>query len=111
MQDGSLLPYARRTGLGLQAWSPLQYGMFGGCFVGDPRFPELNQKLDELAAEYHVTPAAIALAWILRIPGKLQVILGTVDPEHMKQAAKASDLRLTREQWYGLYRACGYSQP
>ena len=111
MYDGSVLPYAQRRDLAIQAWSPLQYGMFKGCFVGNPQFPELNACLEELARAYGVTPAAIALAWILRIPGKLQVILGTVNPKHLEEALKAADIQLTRAHWYRLYRACGYSLP
>ena len=109
--DGSVLPYCQRTGRVLQAWSPLQYGMFKGCFVGDPQFPELNAKLNELADLYEVTPAAIAMAWILRIPGKMQVIIGSADPEHLRQAAQADGVQLTRRQWYELYRSCGYPLP
>ena len=111
MYDGSILPYAQARDLAIQAWSPLQYGMFGGCFVGCDRFPELNAALDALAEEYGVTPAAIAIAWILRIPGKQQVVLGTVNPKHMKEALEAQNIMLTRQQWYQLYRSCGYSLP
>lgn len=111
MYDGSVLPYAQKRGLCIQAWSPLQYGMFGGCFIGDPKFPELNQCLKDLAQIYNVTPAAIALAWILRIPGKMQLILGTMDPQHLEEAAKAAQIQLTRQHWYRLYTACGYSLP
>ena len=111
MQDGSILPFAQRRSMGIQAWSPLQYGMFGGCFVGCDKFPELNACLEQLAAEYSVTPAAIALSWILRIPGKIQVILGTVDPLHMQQALQADRICLTRQQWYDLYRATGKTLP
>ena len=108
MRDGSVLPFAQRTGMAIQAWSPLQHGIFKGCFVGDPQFAELNRCLEELADAYQVSPIAVALAWILRIPGRMQVILGTVNPRHMEDALKAADLNLTREQWYQLYRACDY---
>ena len=111
MHDGSILPFAQQRGMAIQAWSPLQYGMFKGCFVGNPKFPELNAALSSLAEEYSVTPTAIALAWILRIPGSLQAIVGTMDPRHLREAARAGDLTLTRQQWYALYRSCGYSLP
>lgn len=111
MYDGSLLPYAQRTDLGIQSWSPLQYGMFKGCFVGNEQFPELNARLEELAQKYDASPAAIAMAWILRIPGKIQVVTGTADPAHLRDAAKAGDITLSREDWYSLYRACGYLLP
>ena len=111
MYDGSLLPFAQRTGLCLQAWSPLQYGMFEGCFVENEKFPELNNCLRQLAEQYQVSPAAIALAWILRIPGSVQVVTGTADPGHLMDACEAADICLTREDWYALYRSCGYLLP
>lgn len=111
MYDGSLLPFAQRTDLGIQSWSPLQYGMFKGCFVGNEQFPELNAQLDALADKYQVSPAAIAISWILRIPGKVQVVTGTADPQHLQDAAKAGEITLSREDWYSLYRSCGYLLP
>ena len=103
----TLLPWCRRTGRTLQAWSPLQYGMFKGCFVGNEKFSELNTALDRLAPEYGVTPGALALAWILRIPGSIQVILGAADPGHVRGAAAAAHVDLSRQHWYELYRAAG----
>ena len=111
MQDGSVLPYCQRSGITLQAWSPLQYGMFQGNFVGNEAFPELNSCLNRMAERYGVTPSAIAIAWILRIPGRMQVILGTANPTHLRECAAAADVALTRQDWYELYRACGYCLP
>ena len=110
-ETGGLLPFCRRENMALQAWSPLQFGMFKGCFVGDSAFPELNKTLDALSEKYGVTPAAVALAWILRIPGRMQTVLGSRDPVHIREACAAADVRLTRPEWYELYRACGYAQP
>lgn len=111
MYDGSVLPYCQRTGITVQAWSPFQYGMLEGCFIGNDKFPQLNEKLNELAEKYEVTPSAIALAWILRIPGNIQVIVGTTSPVHMREACTADTVSLTRKEWYELYRSCGYRQP
>ena len=111
MRDGGVLPFCQRRGMALQAWSPLQYGMFQGCFLGDPQFPQVNEALETLAARHQATPAAIALAWILRIPGRMQVITGTADPEHLRQACQAAEITLSRQEWYRLYTACGYTLP
>ena len=111
MHDGSLLPFIQKEGMALQAWSPLQYGMFEGCFVGNEKFPQLNKELNRLAEAYQVSPAAIALAWVLRIPGNIQVVTGTADPGHLMDACEAADITLSREDFYGLYRACGYLLP
>ena len=111
VQDGGILPFCRLNDITLQAWSPLQYGMIKGCFIGDEKFPELNELLNDLASKYGVTPAAIALAWILRLPGRIQIVTGTRNPIHIKEACAADQVTLTRPEWYALYRACGYTQP
>ena len=71
-RDGSVLDYCRLHDITIQAWSPFQFGFFKGVFVGHADFPELNRKLDELAAAKGVAPSAIAIAWILRHPAKIQ---------------------------------------
>lgn len=106
---GDALEYARLKNITLQAWSPLQYGFFGGTFIGNENFPTLNLELDRLAEKYNATPAAIACAWILRHPAKMQVVTGTTSPEHMRDMCAAAEIDLTREEWYSLYTATGKS--
>ena len=54
VRDGSILEYCRLKEVTIQAWSPFQYGFFEGVFIGNEKFPELNQMLNELAEKYHV---------------------------------------------------------
>ena len=110
-RDNGLLDYCRLHNITIQAWSPLQYGMFGGCFIDDPKYPELNAALAELAEKYHVTKAAIALAWILRHPAQMQVIVGTMNPRHLEESAAAMQVSLTHPEWYQLYLAAGKFLP
>ncbi len=72
--DGEILEYSRLHEMTIQAWSPYQYGFFEGVFIGNEKFPELNEKLTELADKYQTTPTGIASAWILRHPANMQVI-------------------------------------
>jgi len=111
MRDGGTLEYCRMQDVIVQTWSPLQKGFFGGVFIGDSEYKELNGVLDELADKYSVTSDAIAYAWLLRIPAKMQVILGTTNPKRVKNAAKAAEIRLTRQEWYDLYKAAGNTLP
>ena len=110
-RDGGVLEYCRLNHITIQAWSPFQYGFFEGTFLGNPKFPELNAKLDTMATKYGVTNTAIATAWILRHPAKIQPIVGTTNPQRIKDLCKASDVELTREDWYALYRAAGNKLP
>jgi predicted oxidoreductase len=111
-RDNGLLDYSRLNGMTLQAWSPFQKGFFDGVFVGDrENLPELNDLLDTLAAKYDVTPTGIAVAWITRHPANIQVVLGTTKPERVRESAAGSEIPLTREEWYGLFRAAGHTVP
>lgn len=96
----------------IQAWSPFQQGFFGGPFLGDTEhYEKLNQVIDRIADKYNVTNTAVAVAWITRHPADIQVILGTTNPQRMKDACQGSDLRLTRAEWYELYQASGKKLP
>ena len=111
-RDNGLLDYSRLNNMMLQAWSPFQKGFFDGVFLGDrENFAELNDAIDALAAQYGVTPTGIAVAWITRHPAHIQVVLGTTNPGRVKESAAGSDVTLTREEWYRLFRAAGHTLP
>lgn len=110
-RDGGVLEYCRLKGITIQAWSPFQYGAFEGVFLGSEKYPELNRLIDELADKYHVTSSAIAAAWILRHPAKIQTIAGTTNRQRLADIAQAPDAALTREEWYALYLAAGKQLP
>lgn len=110
-RDGSVLEYCRLKDITIQAWSPFQYGMFEGVFLNNDKFPKLNQLLDKLAEKYGVTNNAIAVAWILRHPARIQTIVGTTNKKRLQEICKASAVRLTREEWYALYMAAGKQLP
>jgi len=110
-RDGSVLDFCRLHDITVQPWSPFQYGFFEGVFLDNPKFPELNRKIDEIAAKYGVTNTTIAIAWLLRHPAKMQPVTGTMNIERLKDCCKASDVSLTREEWYEIYRAAGNVLP
>ena len=110
-RDNGTLDYCRLHDITIQAWSPLQKGFFKGCFVDDPELPELNKALQELAEKYNVSKTAIAIAWVLRHPAKMQAIAGTMNPAHLKDIATASNVELTHNEWYKLYLASGKMLP
>jgi len=110
-RDNGILDYCRLHDITIQAWSPLQFGMFKGCFVDHPAFPELNRVLGELGEKYGVSRTAIAIAWILRHPARMQAIAGTMNPEHLKDICSATGVFLTHQEWYALYLASGKFLP
>ncbi|GGM22185.1 oxidoreductase [Paraliobacillus quinghaiensis] len=110
-RENSALEYCRLNDITVQAWSPFQYGMIKGVFVGNDSFPEVNGKLQELAEKKGVTDSAIAIAWILRHPAKIQPVVGTMNPSRLADIEKASHITLTREEWYEVYRSAGNTLP
>lgn len=110
-RDNGTIDYCRLNDITIQAWSPLQHGFFKGCFVDSPEFPELNKVLAELGDKYGVSKTAIAIAWILRHPAKMQAIAGTMNPVHLKEICDATKVELTHNEWYKLYLASGKKLP
>ncbi len=110
-RDNGILDYCRLHDITIQAWSPLQFGMFRGCFVDHPDFPELNRVLGELGEKYKVPKTAVAIAWILRHPARMQAIAGTMNPQHLRDICAAADVTLTHREWYRLYLASGKFLP
>ncbi len=111
MHDGFLLEYSRLKNMTIQAWSPFQYGFFEGTFVDSEKFPELNEKLSEIAEEHGITKTGVATAWILRHPANMQVIAGTMNPEHLREICGGADIILSRQEWYDIYKAAGHRLP
>lgn len=109
--DGGIIAYSRLKKMTIQAWSPFQYGFFEGVFIDNPKFPELNAKLEELAQKYDSTKNGIATAWILRHPAQMQVILGSMNTTRIQQMAAGADVTLEAQDWYDLYFAAGNDLP
>jgi predicted oxidoreductase len=110
-RDGSVLDYCRLNDITVQPWSPFQYGFFEGVFLGNDKFPELNRKIYEIAANYGVSNTTIAIAWLLRHPAHMQPVTGTMNPGRLRDCCKASEIQLTRQEWYDIFRAAGNVLP
>jgi len=93
------------------AWSPLGGGHLADGPVNvlpsqigyQPRL--VIEALDDIAKARGCTRSAIALAWLLRHPAKIVPIIGTTNPERIKEAVAAAEIDLTREEWYRLLAA------
>lgn len=111
MRDGSIFEYCQLHDVVIQAWSVLQFGYFKGNFVGNEKFQALNQVLERLAIKYGVTPSTIAISWILRYPAKMQAVVGTTNPKHLREVSQVANFSLTRKEWYEIYLAAGNNLP
>lgn len=110
-RDGSVLDFCRLENITIQCWSPMQYGFFEGCFIDNNKFSELNDVLEKLGNQYGVSKTTMAIAWILRHPAKMQPVTGTTNLTRLADCLKASEIRITHEQWYEIYRAAGNKLP
>jgi aryl-alcohol dehydrogenase-like predicted oxidoreductase len=109
--ENALLPTCHELGIGFVPWSPLGAGFLAGSAdhvdpddfrANHPRFQRENltknrdrfAPLKDLAAELDVTPAQLALAWLLAQAPDLVPIPGTRTPSHLDENLAAADVRL-----------------
>lgn len=105
--DGGILAYSRLKRMTIQAWSPFQSGTGEGVIIDNSKFPELNDCLAKIADQHGVSKNAIAVAWILRHPAGMQVIIGSMNPSRIVEMASGADVELSAEEWYQLYVSAG----
>lgn len=110
-RDGGVLEYCCLNDITLQAWSPFQSDNGSGCFIDNENYGNLNGVLWELGQKYGVSKTTIAAAWILRHPAKIQLITGTMNINRLDEIAKATEINLSREDWYRLYLSAGHFLP
>ena len=91
------------------AWSPLAAGLIG---EGSKRLLEAQKsyrpenflpELEAIAKAHGVSRTVVALAWLLKHPSKIIPVIGSTNPERIREATAATDLELTREEWYRLF--------
>jgi len=107
------LDYCRMHHITLQAWAPVA----GGKLVDPPaqadeRVRKTASLVGKLAQEKSTTKEAIALAWLLRHPARIQPIIGTTNLERLLASCLADGVTLSREEWFALFvTARGASLP
>lgn len=110
LEDGTLDQCLEKSITPL-AWSPLGAGLLGD---GAKRLLPAQQAyktdgivkvLDEISTARGVNRTLVAYAWLLKHPSKIIPIVGTTNPERIREAAKATEFELTREEWYRLFVA------
>lgn len=100
------------------AWSPLAAGLIGD---GAKRLLPAQQgyrpekfltDLEAIARARSVNRTIVAFSWLLKHPSKIIPIVGSINPDRIREATKAANLELSREEWYRLLNAaCGEPLP
>jgi len=102
LEDGTL-DQCQELRIQPMAWSPLGGGrLFQGQGEQEVR---VRKALQEIGAELGASIDQVALAWILHHPGRIIPVLGTGKIERVKQAVRALEIPLSREQWFALWTA------
>ncbi len=100
------LAFHQQHGHPVMAWSPLGGGLL---MAGNP---PVGVVADEIAAEFGVDRAAVAVAFLLAHPANILPVLGTNNLGRIKRASDALKVKLDRESWYRLYEAAlGHEVP
>lgn len=107
--DGSL-DHCQRLRIAPMAWSPLGGG---NLFSDTPQAQRARAALHEIGHALPI-PASVdqvALAWLLAHPARIVPVLGTGKADRIRAAAASAEIKLTREQWYKIWIACGGGVP
>lgn len=117
--ETELVPLCLDQKLAILPWSPLAFGYLSGKYdrnrprpassrIDGPlaqflpadwdRIYNIVDELKAIASDHGVTPAAIALAWLLHKPGVTSVILGVRTMEQLKQNLAAAEVKLSAEE-------------
>ena len=94
------LDQAMALGLVPLAWSPL-----GGGRLADPqdeRAKAVAAALDGVAQDRGISRTVAAYSWLMAHPAGIVPIVGSQQPERIAEAAKALDVRWTRQEWYAV---------
>ena len=117
-EEREMLPLCREEGIGVIPWSPLARGFLAGnrrtadrgdtarartdvvahqLYYADSDF-QIVDRVVALAQRRSVSPAQIALAWVLRQPGVTAPIIGASKMEQLEEAVAAVEIALTDEE-------------
>jgi predicted oxidoreductase len=101
------MEFCRLENIQLQSWGPLAQGRYSGRALESESESVVNtaKLVQQLANEKSTTAEAIVLAWLMTHPAGIQPVIGTINTERIRACKDANELRLSREEWYALYRS------
>jgi predicted oxidoreductase len=98
------------------AWSPLGGGVLSGRRPIDEKDAQhaikkaLVTELETMGKAHNATPSSVALAWLMAHPSGIIPLVGSNNPDHVRESMGALDVSLTREEWYRLFTT-GWGRP
>jgi 1-deoxyxylulose-5-phosphate synthase len=116
-EEREMLPLCRTEGIAVTPWSPLGRGFLAGSKprdgaatvrartdtyqdtlgLGSEQDHAILDRVRTVAERLGATPAQVALAWVLGVPGVTSPIIGASKPHHLADALAALDLKLNAE--------------
>ncbi len=116
--ESQVVPLSEKEGIGQIVWSPIAQGILTGKYLPGQKSPSGSratdkkgganmikgfmtepilaavQKLIPIAAKVDLTPAQLAIAWVLQNPNVSSAIIGATKPSQIKENVKASGVKL-----------------
>ena len=116
--ESQVVPLSEKEGIGQIVWSPIAQGVLTGKYLPGQKSPSGSratdkkgganmikgmmtepilaavQKLIPIAAKVDLTPAQLAIAWVLQNPNVSSAIIGATKPSQIKENVKASGVKL-----------------
>ncbi len=129
--EHEIIPLGLDQSVGLMAWSPLHAGLLSGKFRRDSPRPSVSRLNDlevpgtvdfdrvyrivdtlaEIASARGVTPAQVALNWVMNKPGVDTVIIGARDEAQLRDNLAAATWRLTSDEMLALDAVSALPEP
>jgi aryl-alcohol dehydrogenase-like predicted oxidoreductase len=116
--ESAVIPLSEKEGIGQIVWSPIGQGVLTGKYLPGKKAPAGSratdkkgganmisrfmtdevltavQKLVPIAKKVDLTPAQLAIAWVLQNPNISSAIIGATKPAQIKENVKASGVKL-----------------
>jgi aryl-alcohol dehydrogenase (NADP+) len=117
-EEREMIPLCRAEGIGVIPWSPIARGLLAGnrgrggeglttraredeyshrMYTREADF-QVVDRTSEVASELGVSPAQVAIAWLLHRPGVTAPIVGATKLEHLEEAVAAVKVELGAEE-------------
>ena len=104
LTDGTL-DLAAECEMAVLAWSPLAGGRLMDSVPGDARAAAVVAALDSFAAAHGISRMVAALGWLMAHPTRPVPIIGSQNPDRIREATAASKLKMERKEWYAVLTA------